>query len=502
MAFDANIRGLTGTQAGVDSNNNLTVNLPTTPLQAGSAQVSFTRDSSTARIGRVTEEGDQYISQKLVLFKNSFNNPIATTPMSSQWSAEATTMALASQAGFYRFNSGAVTTATTGIQMHSWRTFNVEDGAPLSGRFYLRHTNGSVANKQIDIGFGYANPATGQGSATNEFIGFRWTTAGALQGVLEYSTGGAPTSLTVNINAGVPLSDNVARTYEVLMCDDVVEFWINNVFQGQIAAPLDNPGILKACGYPIFMRLFNSGSAPASAPVLDVGDISVVRIGPGADIPQPIRQVLHGRHCIYPQTGLTATDGATAAQLASGTAPTATAGSNTAAAVSGLGGWFRNTLTGVTTTVHTNIVCTDYVNPAVPTAAGAGNDVRNLVLTDIMIPPCPVSVAFTGGGFVAQWFIAIGSSALSLATATANGTTAPATKAPRVIPLPIIDTYAATAAAGAMPTRAGDNSVHFNTPLVVHPGEHVTVGFRTIFVTAAVTAGAIDGGIGFSGYWD
>jgi hypothetical protein len=44
--------------------------------------------------------------------------------------------------------------------------------------------------------------------------------------------------------------------------------------------------------------------------------------------------------------------------------------------------------------------------------------------------------------------------------------------------------------------------VHLTTPIVVNPGEHIAIGARTLYVLAAVTSGTIDGGIGFSGYWD
>jgi hypothetical protein len=386
--------------------------------------------------------------------------------------------------------------------MQSWRQFSIEDGAGLRVKIQLRHTNGSVAHKQMDVGLGSYAIAANQAGACIEFIGFRWTTAGALQGVLEYSTGGAPTSLTVNINGGVPLSDNVSREYEILVTDNLVEFWINNVYQAQIVIATDAPGLLKGSGYPVFMRLFNSGSAPAAAPVLDIGDVSVIRVGPGVDIPQPIRQALAGRHSAYAQPGLTTTDGTTASIPASGTAPTAGTPSNTVANVTGLGGFYRFNGSAITATAHTNYIITDYANPALPIVAGAGNDARNLIITDILISPMVVSAALTGGGFTAEWFVAIGHSAVSLATATTNGTTALALKAPRIIPLPTFDTLAAAAAAGVVATRQGDNSIRLGTPLVINPGERIAIGFRTVFVGALVSAGTIDGGIGVSGYWD
>ena len=504
MALDVNVGGTTGNQQEVDSNHNAFVNLPVIAVQAGFVQLGYVRDSTMARVGRVTEEGEAYGAVSRILFQCDFNNPGAL--INTQFDQTATTMTLAASGGFLRMNNGASAAATVGVQLKSWRVFCIEDGSVLRGKFHLRHTNGSVANKQADIGFGYANPASGQGTATNEFVGFRWTLSGALLGIVEYSaSGGAPTSLTVNINGGVPLSDNVSREYEVIISDNVAEFWIGNVYQASINFAADAPGLLKGNAYPIFMRLFNSASVPALAPIFDIGDVSVIKVGFEADIPVAYRQALMGRHLLYNQPGLGTANGSPFITAASGTAPTAGTPSNTAANATSLGGFNRINATSVVVTAHTNLIITDYTNPAIPTAQGAGNDVRNLIITDIVINPLVVSGALTtqAGAIALQWFIAIGSTAVSLATTDAAGTTAPGTKAPRIFPLPMTDTFASAPAVGTVGTRMGSSVVNLQTPLVVHPGEHVEVGVRILVApSAAATAGTYDGSTALSGYWD
>jgi len=504
MALDVITRGVSsGTGAEVDSNNNAKVNLPTTIAQAGFAQTAYVQ-GGVGRTTRITEEGEQYSSTSRMLYSIGFNNAAATM-LTGQFEQTATTMTLAASAGFLRFNSGLVTTATIGAAIRTCRTFTIEDGAALRGKFHIRHTSGSVANKQFDVGFGYAGPAAGQGSAMNEFIGFRWTTAGALLGILEYSTGGAPTTLSVNINGGVPYSDNVSREYEVIFTDNAAEFWVNNVYQAQISMAADAGGILKACSYPAYIRAFHTGSSPASAPALDIGDIAVIKIGFEADVPISYRQALMGRHLMQNQTGLTATQGSTFITAASGTAPTAATGSNTATVFTGMGGFFRANGASIVTAVHSNVIVSSYQNPSVPTAAGAANDCRNLIITDIVINPMMVSGALTTqtGAVNVNWFIAVGSSALSLATTDGAGTTAPGTKAPRIFPLPMNDSHAATPAVGTVLTRVGSNQVTLATPLCVHPGEWVVVGFRSLVAPgAAATAGTYDGSLALSGYWD
>ena len=88
------------------------------------------------------------------------------------------------------------------------------------------------------------------------------------------------------------------------------------------------------------------------------------------------------------------------------------------------------------------------------------------------------------------------------ATTDAVGTTALGSKSPRIIPLSVIDVIAANAAAGTVATRVGDSYYPLETPLVVHPGEFISVGCKTLQATAAITAGVLTGSVGYGGYWD
>lgn len=68
----------------------------------------------------------------------------------------------------------------------------------------------------------------------------------------------------------------------------------------------------------------------------------------------------------------------------------------------------------------------------------------------------------TGGGYVAQWSLAFGHTAVSLATAEAA-----ATKASRRIPLGVQAVTAAAAASTVLATV----SQRFDSPIIVNPGE-------------------------------
>lgn len=497
MALDSVIRGVSvGTGADVDSNSNLKVNLPVNALQSGFVQDAYVRDTSTARTMRVTEEGEAYSAIGRLMFYSDFNG---ATMLNNQFNSQATTMASALTAGFLRLNSGLITTTNTGIAYNSARQFSLEGAQAMRFKYRVRHSNATVANKQMDLGYGMYQVAANQAGATVEFAGFRWTLGGGLIGVLEYTAGGAPTSLTVNINGGVPFSDNVTREYEVVVTVNRVEFWVGGVFQAEIVTAPDAPELFKAAAYPILARLY-IGTATSLAPTFDIGEIAVSKIGPEADLPINYRQALMGRHSSYAQTGLAAATGNTAVNVASGTAPTATVGSNTAAAATGLGGFYACTATNMGTT-NANTILIAYQNPATPIAAGAATHGRNLIITDLYLGPMAVTTVLVGGGSLMQWFVSIGNTAVSQATTDAAGTTAIGSKSPRIIPLSTIDSVSAAAAAGTVAARTGDSGITFSTPMIVHPGEFFSVGVRCITGTA-ITSGVISGGVGVSGYWD
>lgn len=484
-----------------DGNDNARVNLPLTATQAGYVQQAYVPATGISKIAKVSEHNQVYSAEARQLFDLDFNS--AATAWHVKIGTNATTMTKGVQNGFMRLNNSAITTTTTGISIYSRRVFNIESGYEYIVKFQLRHTNATATNKQAEFGLGYYIFAAGQANQMLEFIGFRFTTAGALNAVVSTTTGGTPSEQESAL-AGFPASDSVSREYMMIITDTTVEFWIDDVYQTRLSRPSGSYGVIKSVSYPFIARVFNSGAASAAA-TFDIADISIMKIGADDGMPHSYRMSAMGKSTNYVQPDVIASALDPHVWPASGTAPTAAAGSNTASAANNtayMGGLVRNTLTGVTATLSTNVLWTAFLNPAVPQSAGAPNNARNLYVTGIFISPQVVTTALTGGGFTAVWFAAIGSTALSLATADADGTTAVAQRAPRFIPLPKVTTLAAAAALGTVSTDVGDYQFYFDTPLVVHPGEHLEIGFRTLAVTAAVTVGTADCAIYVNGYWD
>jgi hypothetical protein len=493
----------TAGKANVDANYNLQVNLPTTVSQSGYAQKAYSPNSAVSRINRINEDGQAYYAEGRQVFHADFN--AVTVVQSARWGTNATTMTKAVQTnGFMRLNNGAITTTSTGVAIYSNRVITIENGYDYRVRFQLRHANAVATNKQVDAGLGYYLFAAGQANAMNEFIGFRWTTAGGLLGVLETSEGGAAGAQTVSINSNVPYSDNVAREYEILITELEVQFWVDGVYQARIAKQSTMYGVIKGCSLPFIFRQFHSGAASAAA-TFDIAQISVIKIGADDGQSHPARMAAMDKSSYYQQPDIQTTATLTHNLPASGSVPTAATGSNTASVLNStaqMGGFFRMNGATITATVHSTFWVAGYLNPAVPTAIGVGVNSRNFYVTGITVTPLVVSTVLVGGGFAAIWFAAIGATALTSATTDADGTTAVAQKTDRLVPLARVTSFGAAAAVGTLETGAGDSTVQFATPLVIHPGEHLKIGLRTTFVTAAVTSGTIDGAINVNGYWD
>ena len=490
-------------EATIDTNGNLHVVLPTTGTQAGYAQQNYVAASgATSKVQRVSYHGAAYSGEVRQMLDLDFNS--ASTTWSLKILTNATTMTKAVQNGGMRLNNSAITTTTTGISIYSRRVTMVENGYEYRVATAVRHSNATATNKQCDVGLGYYAFAAGQAAAMNEFIGFRWTTTGGLLGVVETSQGGAPTSQTVNINSNTPYSDSVYRVYEVVFTEEAVEFWVDGVWQASISKPSGSWGVLKGTSLPWIARVFNSGAASAAA-TFDIGYASILKIGPDDGQTHPARMAGMGKHSLYWQPDLTAGSTNTHNLPASGTAPTAATGSNTASVLNNtanMGGFYRMNGASISATAHSVVWIAGYQNPANPTAAGVATNARNFYVTSITVSPQVVTTVLVGGGYAALWCASIGGSALTTATTDVDGTTAVAQSANRIFPLARITSFAAAAAVGTIETGQGDTTVVFNTPLVVHPGEFLSIGLRTLWVNAAVTSGTIDGGIYVNGYWD
>jgi hypothetical protein len=437
-----------------------------------------------------------------LLFYSAFNAAGAAALNNNQWKQSNTTLTVTLNGGFARLNSAAVTTTNTGIALTSAPTFSLEGGTALSIKSYIRHFGGTLANKQFDFGYGmYAVGTANQVGATTEFVGFRWTVNGDLIGVLEYTNGSNTTKQVIEINSGNPYSDGAVHEYEVVITLKTVEFWIDRVYVGYIKLDKNVSASIHAAAWPVIYRLYIV-HATVLAPMFEIGSTTVVRRGTSSYVcPPALRQSLMGRTALQTQSGINATSGTTGTNNTSATTPTATTANTTTTALSGLGGNFALNGASFNITANTHAILNSFQNNAIPIALGAVSDSRVLVITGVQLSQLVVTTVLAGGPAVWTYQVMFGNTALSLATTDAAGTTAIGSRAPRYLPLSIVDNVAATAAAGTLVTRNGDSTILFNTPIPVMPGEFIGLVARPLSLTA-VTSGVFSGAVGWLGYWE
>lgn len=490
----------------VDSNFNGKVNLPTIASQSGFSRHTYVPAVGVSKDAQITEDGASVSAAIVPQWEVAFNGNSAT--WSTKIGTNATTMTKAVANGYMQLNAGSSVATTVGISIYSNMVFSLFQNNELRIKINTKLNNQTATNKQIEWGMGYYNFAAGQANSMNEFLGFRVTAGGVLQGVLAYSTGGAPTETTININGGVPFTNMENKEYELRISSRTVEYWANKIYQGKIDLANDVYSLLKAIAYPFIARVFNSG-VPSAAPLLYIGAVQISRIGDDGLADLPTAKARMDKNTHYFQPDLLTGAGVNPFNFpASGTTPTAATGSNTASVLNNaaqIGGFYAMNAASFLTTNNSNILVSSYLNPAIPQANGAGNNGRNLIITSMTVSAQTVTTVVAGqtGGMGGQWFMAVGQTTVSLATTDADGTTALAQKAPRLIIHPRAFTFPVNAAVGTIESGSGDFTLHFTTPIVVHPGEYVAIGIReTLNPSVAATTGVIQGGIYLNGYWE
>ncbi len=462
MALDANIRGTTGTQMEVTANNRAKVELETDSAnvaQIGCARVFGENDTGafTGAAQIMSPETDLDFRQRsandTMLDQEQFSYTAQNTGKHAYTN---TTMANAWTVNGLQTNSGSITTTTTGTHFRTYAYFPILGTSTLAADMEIAFTAQPTANTTIDFGFFLHNAANPYSPTDGAY--FRLTSAG-LQGVVNYN--GTETTTSV-FGAPFAYTNNQKYQFLVYVTQRQVEFWYNNgtdptatFLLGVINTPAGNGSPCMAASLPFAMRHAIVGGAAGSV-IQAVLSSYNIRLG-GFLIANEMGDI--GNRCYGSRQGLSGSTMGSTANYANSANPAAAVPTNTTAALgTGLGGQFWETDTLAVTT--DGIICS-YQNPA-----GTVNvQGRRLVINGVTIDSY-VQTALTGGGYNAQWSLAFGHTAVSLATAEAA-----ATKAPRRVPLGV-QTVAAGAAAL---TFIGRVQQDFQKGIYVNPGEFIAV---------------------------
>jgi hypothetical protein len=471
------IRGGSGNLAEVsnlEGNGYLNVN---TPNAEGAGFVNLAAESSPGglvpRKVIQLEASDDY-RLRTGMDQTFFNEYFPGTVLNGNiWNQVNLTMANAISGGFNTLNSGLSVASGGYSNLRTWRSFPVYMTFPTYCEIDLQFTALTVGNA-MEWGVGIA----GTNAAVSDGALFRYSATGEFRAVL--NTNGSE-QLSADLASVLP-SVGVMNDYLIVLSEKSAEFWINDILVATIDRPNSSASITAFMNLPVFVRTFNS-SATALANTVKVGYVNVSLGDMATNRNWEYVMAGSGGMAYQQQTGAAAL-GSTALLTNSLAAGAGVAMTNTTAALgSGLGGQFA---TQPTLAAGSDGIVSSYQVPFAATAPG-----KTLYITGVRVQGA-VTTTLVGGPVLYAYSLAFGHTAVSLATAEANGTA----KAPRRIALGF-ETFPATSIAGI---AGGGVYMAFNSPVCVQPGEFIQLVAKNL--GTVTSAGVITFLVAFDGFFE
>lgn len=477
-----------GTAVEVDANGAIAT---TTPGYSATGVVQFGGPAAGPAVffendpGEVTGErlvrspevdGDFRLRQAhdTILDRETFNYTAQNT---GKFSHAFTTLTATVSAAGLLLNSGSGVATSTGMTFGTFGQFPC--GMGVTHAYYETSVSFSATqpptNVVVDIGAFQRGATTAFAPLDGAF--FRFTSAGMV-GVI--SRAGVETQTGV-FDFTFEANHNYLLTASIT--EKRVRFWIDDVAMGVA----ENHGAgqpFNSAALPWSVRQANVGAAGGVFQTL-ITDYTVSLGGPvfADDLGTT------GNRTLGSYQGLSGGTMGSLASYANNANPTAAVPTNTTAALgTGLGGQFWET---DTLAVTTDGIIDSYLVPAGTTAVQG----RRLRVTGVKIDSY-VQTALTGGGYVAQWSLAFGHTALSLATAETGSFVTATAKAPRRIALGVQTVASAAAALTLLDTV----QLTLKNPVYVNPGEYIAVVKKK--VGTAPSAGVIGHLVSFDYSWE
>lgn len=411
-----------------------------------------------------------------LLFTDTFN---ATSQNTGIWKHAFTTMTMTQSSGFLNVNAAGTSTVSGNYAyLQTWRYFPVIGTAPLSVEFTGALTSVALqANEVYQFGVGVALAA----ADPVDGAWYELTSAG-LYGVIRYNSGTATKQLLTA--TARTLGQN--NKYALVVSEREVEFWIDDVFYGEIVIPSGQSQPFLNASLPVFIEKYNASTVGASpSSIMKMGDVTVTLMDLNTVKPwseQMSGQGLSGQgmnggtmgantfftNSALPTTGLPVNTALTA------NLPTGLAGGRGLA-----------TLWNV---AATDMVMTQAVNPL----GGVNQTARNMYITGVRISAVAASAAWTApaaGTHSFLWGLYWGSTAVTLAQSESASFTTATVKAFR---RKLLGTMCWTAGTAAIGTPADkDITVKFDSPVMVAPGEAVGLFCQMHNGAATATGGML-----------
>jgi hypothetical protein len=464
----------------VDTFSKVAVNLPLLPAQAGFGVLLGENHDGAAGLAAlrrsifVSPEKRLGVGMDSPLFEDVFHHTVINT---RKYFQSAATMTVALAGGFMTLNSGASSASGVGIMQRSYRSFPVMGNYPTILDFAFSLALVPQAQNNIEIGIGIPGTSI---TSPSDGVYLLIDTAGALQLVANYN--GAVTT-----SGAITFAWTANRVYhgEIVIHTDRAELYIDGIYRGEVLRSAANTvgAMAQNQSGHLFCRLHNA-AVTAGAQKLNIARWSAT-LGDGA-----FARAWGAAKSGMGDHALSASDGQAVAQLANSvnsTAPVSATLSNTAAGYTTLGGAFQF---AAVAGAETDYALFGFQVPA----AAAGAPGKTLMITGIEIDTFNTGAAVATSATLMVWSLAVGASAVSLATA--DGVTS---RAPHRVMLGS-QSLAVGAAIGARADRA--IAVDFSAaPLPVEPGAFVHVILR-MPVGTATAAQIIRGLATIKGYFE
>lgn len=398
------------------------------------------------------------VSQDIIVDEDNVNYTAQNT---GKYSYANTTMTNTWTAGQMTTNSGSITTTTTGTVYSSYATFPATGTTTLSVDAEVGFSAPPTTNTFIEWGVGIPGAQT---VAPTDGVFFRVSASG-VQGISSYN--GTETSTGVfplSAGTGTWVYTNNKR-YQFILYQSAIEavFWVNDgtgaVLLGAIPLPVAQPRMTMNTSAQFFFKHRITGGAAAGTFQAFLGAHCVRQGG----VQYGTTPSTAGNRIFGSYQGLSGGTMGSLANYANSANPTAAVPTNTTAALgTGLGGQFWET---ASLAVNTDGIICSYQVPA----STVNFSSRRLVIRGIGLTSY-IQTVIAGGPFIAQWSLAFGHTAVSLATAEAA-----TTKAPRRIALSgFTQVVTAAQAVSTMVSQPGGSFIDFgDAPIYVNPGEFV-----------------------------
>lgn len=427
----------------------------------------------TGAVLDIDTETDADYRQRVSMDRLDFQETFSGAALNSaQWSSTVTTMTTSVGSAYLALNNGVSTATSAVARIQSYRTFTIAPGGALELDVPIKIAAASVgiANTTWELGFFIASGIT----APTDGVFLRMNASGELRIVASFGgseTQSSPISFSTTPTdwSSALLPINVDREVLLVVNASVVRLWFNDTLVAELVQPAGQPTFMQAQSMPACFRIYNaSGGAPASATQLLIGPLAVSTSGLTNSLSVAETATMMGAGGYQGQSG--GTMGQTANYVNS-TVASAASLSNTAAGYTTFGGQY------VFTTVagaETDYCLFGFQVPAM--AANAHN--KNLVIYGIAISTMNTGAAVAITATTLQWAVAVGSTAVSLATSEAA-----TTRAPRRVALGM-QGFVLAAGIG---TTAPDIVRQFTVPLLAEPGSFVQVILRLPVGTATAS---------------